>query len=517
MASIKIHYILVVVLLGLCRIGYSAEVDDRGDFAIINNENENKILVFFVHGILGDKLTTWGEMSNLLAGEQSTSKMDFVFWGYPSTVFEKTSISQIGDLLATEIRNQISERGYEQIVLVGHSMGGIISRSYVISALQEFRATELKPIKSIITFATPHFGSSTASMIKMLDVIGANQQVDDMAAYSNLLFEINRLWNLNLNAQGDNAAWKGEVVAIAGTEDEVVDYASAIALFPKTESLPFGHRAIAKPDTRSHATYRTLMRLLSSFKGPNYKESKMISIPSGSFMQGSAETEVGRNPGEGPVREVKVAAFEIAAHELTWDEWESCELDGGCSLVKRPTFYEKLPKQERGSHPVVNVPWLEAKRYIRWINKRSGKNYRLPTESEWEYAARSGTTGAFSFSEPISSEKANYWAEKSYNSSPKDEYRERTVPVMSLPANDFGLYEMHGNVYEWAEDCWHPNYENAPLDGTARLTGAQLDCSKRVQRGGAWKFEPKALRSASRGYGTVEASPYEWHGFRLAR
>ena len=123
---------------------------------------------------------------------------------------------------------------------------------------------------------------------------------------------------------------------------------------------------------------------------------------------------------------------------------------------------------------------METKKYIRWLNGKTGGEYRLLTESEWEYAARAGTTGPFSFEEPISSDKANYMAEMSYNSSPTDEWRQMTVPVGTLPNNAFGLYEMHGNAYEWVEDCWFPSYEGAPTDGSARTKGSELNCRFRV-------------------------------------
>ena len=245
----------------------AVELENYDNYAMIDNHNSNQKLVFFIHGVLGDKLEAWGGLSNLLLVENETREYDFVFWGYPTAIFEMNSISQVGDLLSTELKNQISAGEYKNVIIVAHSMGGIIARSYIVSTVQENKADELKPIESIVTLATPHLGSSKADFVKMLGVIGANKFVKEMTTYGEFLYEINRAWDFSVNSASENSKWKGEVIAFAGTEDKVVSYQSARAFFPKTEALPFGHKAIAKPDSIEHDTYRTLLRVLKSRLG----------------------------------------------------------------------------------------------------------------------------------------------------------------------------------------------------------------------------------------------------------
>ncbi len=145
--------------------------------------------------------------------------------------------------------------------------------------------------------------------------------------------------------------------------------------------------------------------------------------------------------------------------------------------------------------------------------KTTGKGYRLPSEAEWEYATRAGTTGPFSFRGKISTAKANYDGNYTFDGSRKGEYREKTLPVGSFPANPWELHDVHGNVGEWIEDCWNNNYNGAPKDGTAWEGG---NCVRRVLRGGSWYFNPRGLRSADRFRGATDGR-YVDIGFRVAR
>jgi formylglycine-generating enzyme required for sulfatase activity len=172
----------------------------------------------------------------------------------------------------------------------------------------------------------------------------------------------------------------------------------------------------------------------------------------------------------------------------------------------------------RDRRPVINVSWEDAKAYIAWLNGNFGLNgqldaYRLPSEAEWEYACRAGTTTPFSFGAAISTAQANYNGNLTYGSGQKGEYRQKTTPVGSFPANSFGLRDMHGNVWEWCEDVWNDNFNGAPNNGSAWLTG---DSSRRVLRGGSWKNIPQNLRSAHRVSYYPTFPNYIW-GFRLAR
>ena len=168
--------------------------------------------------------------------------------------------------------------------------------------------------------------------------------------------------------------------------------------------------------------------------------------------------------------------------------------------------------------PVINVSWEDAQTYLAWLNARLGlleraDAYRLPSEAEWEYACRAGTTTPFSFGETISPDQANYDGNHLYGAGKKGVYREKTMPVGSFPANGFGLHEMHGNVWEWCADAWNENNAGAPDDGSAWLTGA---ASARVVRGGSWLNYPRYLRSAFR-LGRPATSRNDRIGFRVAR
>jgi formylglycine-generating enzyme required for sulfatase activity len=166
-------------------------------------------------------------------------------------------------------------------------------------------------------------------------------------------------------------------------------------------------------------------------------------------------------------------------------------------------------------HPVVCVSWNDSQAYIQWLNQTSGKSYRLLSEAEREYAARAGSATAFWWGDSINANQANYdGTATSYNNSPKGEWRKATVPVGSFRANPFGLHNVHGNVWEWVEDCFHDNYAGAPTDGSAWTTGCSGDY--RVLRGGSWINYPAYLRSAFRFRNTPDFRG-NGIGFRLAR
>ena len=228
---------------------------------------------------------------------------------------------------------------------------------------------------------------------------------------------------------------------------------------------------------------------------------EMVAIPGGAFRMGDLSGEGGEN--EQPVRSVTVPAFRLGKHEVTFAQWDACVADGGCNGY--------TPDDEgwgRGNHPVINVSWEDAQFFIEWLNSKTGGNYRLPTEAEWEYAARAGTTTAYSWGNNVGSNRANCWG----CGSQWDD--DRTAPVGSFPANPWGLHDMHGNVWEWMQDCWNGNYEGAPTDGSARATG---DCRLRVLRSGACYNSPWALRSANRDWHRQSDRDSHGLGFRLAQ
>ncbi len=232
----------------------------------------------------------------------------------------------------------------------------------------------------------------------------------------------------------------------------------------------------------------------------------MVAVQAGSFMMGAAAGEPGRSPAELPQHMVQIAhPFAVSKYDVTFDDWDACVLDGGCN-----GYRPKDLDWGRGRRPVINVSWSDAKAYVDWLREKTGKQYRLLTEAEWEYAARAGTTTPYATGAMITTAQANFDA--SASGGKPGAYAGRTVEVGSFPPNPFGLYDMAGNVLEWVEDCWNPTHAGAPADGSAR--GG--DCSRRVLKGGAWYFEAAYLRPAAR-VSYPAASRLNILGFRVGR
>jgi formylglycine-generating enzyme required for sulfatase activity len=226
----------------------------------------------------------------------------------------------------------------------------------------------------------------------------------------------------------------------------------------------------------------------------------MIVVPSGRFFMGSPATEADRLPTEGPQHEVTIAKpFAVGRTEVTFAQWDACVAAGACRSVGDSTW-------GRGDRPVINVGWSDATRYVEWLAKMTGRPYRLLSEAEWEYAARAGTTTRFSFGDDDSELGRYAWYFK--NSDRKSQ------AVGTKAANGFGLFDMHGNVYEWVADPWHENYENAPSDGSAWRDNPAPN--RHVARSGSWFFDAKNLRSASR-VGPPSNLQDGNVGFRVAR
>jgi formylglycine-generating enzyme required for sulfatase activity len=232
---------------------------------------------------------------------------------------------------------------------------------------------------------------------------------------------------------------------------------------------------------------------------------QMVVVPPGSFTMGSPPSEQGA---EAEHRVTIAAPFAVSKFEITFDEWDACLNDGGCGGY-RPGDHG----WGRGSRPVINVSWNDAKTYVSWLSRKAGKPYRLLSEAEWEYAARAGTTTTFYHGKVISPSEANFDGSTD-GSGPSETNRQQTLPVGSFAANAFGLHDMHGNVSEWVEDCWHDDYTTgAPTDGSAWLEGR---CDGRVVRGGSWEDSDAELRSAARTGGYKDEQFYT-DGIRVAR
>ena len=236
---------------------------------------------------------------------------------------------------------------------------------------------------------------------------------------------------------------------------------------------------------------------------------EMIALRGGSFTMGSPESEPERRSNEGPQRRVTIAGFAVGKYEVTFAEWDACVSAGGCS--HRPE-----DRWGRGDQPMMRVSWNDAQEYVRWLSQQTGQTYRLPSEAEWEYAARAGTETPFHTGPRITLEQANFKGNQGYNGSAKGVWPKQTVPVGSFPANGWGLHDVHGNVWEWVQDCWHGDYSGAPTDGSAWMNDSNGDCSMAVLRGGSWSFDPWYLRSAVRLGVPRDVRNYIF-GFRVAR
>ena len=244
----------------------------------------------------------------------------------------------------------------------------------------------------------------------------------------------------------------------------------------------------------------------ASKPGTDFKECasgcpEMIVIPAGKFIMGSPENELDRNASEGPPHEVTIAKpFALSKFEVTFEEWDACVAAAACPRVPDRWGREKMP--------VINVSWVDAKQYVSWLSLLTGKEYRLPTEAEWEYAARAGVNTRYSWGDDLGMGNANcYGCGSQWD-------LQQTAPVGSFKPNRAGLYDMHGNVWEWVEDSWHENYDVAPTDGSAWVRGG--DPSFRVVRGGSWRNESELVRAAVRFRRNANVR-FDTLGFRVAR
>jgi formylglycine-generating enzyme required for sulfatase activity len=221
----------------------------------------------------------------------------------------------------------------------------------------------------------------------------------------------------------------------------------------------------------------------------------VVVVAAGSFDMGSTAQF------ENPVHRVTIAKpFAIGRHEVTFNEWDRCVDVGGCKHRPDDRGWG------RGDRPVINVSWSDAKAYLAWLSEKTGQSYRLPSEAEWEYAARAGTTTSFWWGSELGTGQANCRDCGGGGS-------RQTTPVGSFKPSPFGLYDTAGNAAEWVEDCWNDNYRGAPPNGSAWTAG---QCRLRVLRGGAFDSQARYLRSSSRFRYDFDVR-YIANGFRVLR
>jgi formylglycine-generating enzyme required for sulfatase activity len=266
---------------------------------------------------------------------------------------------------------------------------------------------------------------------------------------------------------------------------------------------------------------------------------EMVVVPAGSFTMGSRASETGRSDNEGPQHPVKIAkSFAVGKFHVTVDQFTAFVAETGYDAGTKCYVFEGGSKMEEkqgrswrnpgfaqtGAHPAVCLSWNDAKAYVAWLSRKTGRSYRLLTEAEWEYAARAGSTTRYSFGDDEKEScryvngadqtaKSTIPEAKNWTIAPCSDGYAYTAPAGSFLPNAFALHDMHGNAYQWLQDCWHANYTGALADGSARTSA---DCSVRVVRGGAWWVPPSGLRSARRDW-TRADNRHAYVGFRLVR
>lgn len=297
-------------------------------------------------------------------------------------------------------------------------------------------------------------------------------------------------------AQADDAAY-----AEAERADTAASYGAYLATYPQGRHVAEARRRIRLRQWRTGQTFRDELR--SGGRGP-----EMVVVPAGSFQMGCVSGRDCRDD-EQPVHEVKIAQpFAVGKYEVTFAEWDACVASGGCRGYR--------PGDRgwgRGRRPVTNVTWDDARAYVQWLSSQTGQGYRLLSEAEWEYVARAGTKTKYWWGDEIGQNRATCY-ECGSQWDPGFLDTGQSAPVGSFTANGWGLYDVHGNVEEWVQDCWNENYTGAPNDGRAWESG---DCSERVLRGGAWTDAPRQLRSAHRSSLIADRHFVVGLGFRIAR
>lgn len=358
--------------------------------------------------------------------------------------------------------------------------------------------------------------------VLILQADNAKQKGDNAAALK-LFAEMDRLANVARPAETyfEEAALSGQaqdharaMKALEGyfraANTSHPDYQKAVLMYATAEERKRDADAVAAAQAAfaaARAGRPVAERAFQDVLADGTEGPVMVALPAGSFMMGSPASEAGHSDDEGPQRRVSVAAFAAGKFEVTWAEWDRCVAAGSCASLKADGF-------GGGSRPVTNVSWNEAVSYTKWLSSKTGQTYRLLSESEWEYSARAGTTTPFSFGATISPSQANYDGNFTYGNGSSGEYRQKTTPVGTFAANAFGLHDMHGNVWEWVQDCYAENYSSGQSsNGSALQSGS---CSKRVGRGGSWIDVPRNLRSASRDRGGPAIRDFNL-GFRVAR
>ena len=336
-------------------------------------------------------------------------------------------------------------------------------------------------------------GEAAAVLVQVRDL---NPEEPGLAAAEQRLAELAE----QRTAQALEAQWASFEAALAAEEFEAAANALAEirALDPGAPGLTAGEQRLA--EARQTAIER-------EFAG------ELVDIPAGTFRMGDLSGEGDED--ERPVHTVTVQDFRMGKYEVTFAQWDACVTDGGCG-----GYHPDDEGWGRDNRPVINVSWDDAQAFVDWLNDKTGGKFGLPTEAEWEYAARAGSTTKYYFgnSESQLCRYANHADDSTdysnRNKSCSDGVGKRTATIGRYLPNSYGLHDMHGNVWEWVQDCWNDSYEGAPSDGIAWNSG---DCSQRVRRGGSWYNTSQGGSSSNRAFSDRWDNESNASGFRLAQ
>ena len=313
-----------------------------------------------------------------------------------------------------------------------------------------------------------------------------------------------RIFNMALTLGSMGLALTTSSLAFSQTAPEVIDSYPKQILKQRA-----AQRKAEREAARAAASIRTPAPVGSVAEGGSPAGIEMVVINPGAGKLGSPDFEKKRARFENPLRDTLISyRFEVSKYEITFDDWNKCTRDGGCGGYK--------PDDKgwgRGKRPVINVSYNDAQNFLKWLNGKTGQTYRLLSEAEWEYVARAGQDGPFGNGYDMSAQYANFDGKTPYGSGATGQYLRKTQSVGQYEPNAFGVYDMHGNVYEWVEDCWNANHSDAIGDGSPRKDG---DCKFRVMKGGSWVTHGYQTRAAAR-IRYVMDYRYDDYGIRIAR
>jgi formylglycine-generating enzyme required for sulfatase activity len=405
----------------------------------------------------------------------------------------------------TGLIDEIDQTGYEQytalLTAADHSS---IPANFVLEHIAVPAYTSLFSVAQ-------HYTHSTDTISALVEHLNCSES----EALKKVLMSFIQRNGIDLNAQVPLRDLAIELLSCMGMAHRLhhdsqpyqMDTSASVVL-SSNSTPPFIHGwTSAQVQQLQHATARALRcepifhdRLRDGNPGP-----QLVIIPAGRFLMGSPEDEAGRYDDERPHEVVIAQPFALGQYLVTFDEY-----DRFCAATGREKPLDDWD-WGRGRRPVINVDWYDALAYCVWLSEQTGQSYRLPTEAEWEYACRAGTTTPFYFGDTLNTDQANYDGNTTYGAGRKGQYRKQTTPVGQFPANAWGLYDMHGNVYEWTGSDYDEDYSGAEQ----RYVDAS-ESSARVVRGGSWNSYPYGLRSAYR-LRTTPVARYADRGFRLSR